>query len=212
MLDIEHFKKTIFDLIKNSSNTIIESYIKRLAQDTDISIESIRQDFNQYTKRNISNISERHRPNVSITNKYEFAERRLLNYFLLDDKYIRRYRSEFGPVFCIKNEVLEMQYLIEDIYHDRVTNEQETVDIKNEFIEKLNEAQLDFFNRKCINDKIELIQKEYEDMIEVMNEYQEIIQRNILEEKIKDAPTLQEKIKLATYRDIKIKEDKHGQR
>lgn len=212
LLDIEHFKKTIFDLVKNSSNTIIESYIKRLANDTDISIESIRQDFNQYTKRNISNISERYRPSIEVTNKYEFAERRLLNYFLLDIKNIRRYRSEFGPVFCIKNEILELQYILEDIYLEKELKEEDTVNIKEEFIEHLNEAQLAFFTRFCTNDKIEIIQKEYEDMIDVMNGYQEILQKNILEEKIREAPTIKEKIRLAEYRDIKIKEDKHGQR
>lgn len=212
MLDIEHFKKTIFDLVKNSSNSIIESYIKRLSKDTDISIESIRQDFNQYTKRNISNISERYRPSVSVTNKFEYAERRLLNYFLLDINYIKRYRSEFGPVFCIKNDVLELQYIIEDIYLDRESNEEETVNIREEFISKLNEAQLDFFVNKCTNNHLEIIQKEYEDMIDTMNDYQQILARNLLEEKIKEAPTVNEKIKLAEYRDIKIKEDKHGQR
>ena len=212
LLDVEHFKKTIFDLVKNSSNTIIESYIKRLAKDTNISVESIRQDFNQYTRRNISNISEQYRPPVQIASKFEFAERRLLNYFLLDNKYLQRYRQEFGPVFCINNEVRHLKEMIEEIYYDKTLNEEETVDINNEFLELLNDTQKSFFINKCTNDKIELIKQEYEDMIDVMNDYQQIIQSNKLEEKIREATSIEEKIKLATYRDIKIKEDKHGQR
>jgi DNA primase len=212
MLDIEHFKKTIFDMIKNSSNTIIESYIKRLSEDTNISIESIRQDFNQYTKRNISNIRQVYRPSIDKPlDKYEYTERRLLNYFLSDHSYMRRYRNEFGPVFCINNQVLELQYLIEDLYSE-VGDTKEPVDMLEKFIENLNEAQLDFFETRCKNDKLQLLQKEYDDMIDVLNEYQDIIQRTILEEKIKEAPTAEEKIRLALYRDIKIKEDKHGQR
>ena len=212
LLDIEHFKKTIFDLIKNSSNTIIESYIKRLAIDTKISIESIRQDFNQYTRRNISNISEKYRPPVEITNKYEFAERRLLNYFLLDNKYVKRFRSEFGPVFCINQMAQELEYLIEDIYFAHESSEEETVNIKDEFIENLNEAQLDFFVSKCVNNHIEFIVQEFEDLLEALRKYLEILRTNMFEEKIKEATTLEEKIQLAVYRDIKIKEDKHGQR
>jgi DNA primase len=212
MLDIEHFKKTIFDLIKNSSNTIIESYIKRLANDTSISIESIRQDFNQYTKRNIKNIAEKYRPNVSITSKYEIAEQRIITYFLDDINYLKRYRSEFGPVFSIKEPAFELQMIIEDIYLEQERNEEDTVNIYEKFIENLNEAQVNFYMAKCSNKELEIIKQEFEDLIVVLNEYQEILQRNILEEKIKEAPTIQEKIKLAEYRDIKIKEDKHGQR
>jgi len=212
MLDIEHFKKTIFDMIKNSSNTIIESYIKRLSKDTNISLEAIRQDFNQYTKRNIGNIKQVLRPSVDKPmDKYAYTERRLLDYFLSDHTYIRRYRKEFGPVFCINTDVRDLQYIIEDVYMEH-GEDKEPVELKRKFKEKLNEGQLDFFVSKCENNKLQLIQKEYDDMIDVMNEYQDMLQKNILEEQIKEAPTKAEKIRLANYRDIKIKEDKHGQR
>ena len=211
MLDIEHFKKTIFDLIKNSSNTIIEGYLKRLANDTNISIESIRQDFNQYTKRNISNVSAKYRPKVNILNKYEYAERRIITYFLENINYIKRYRNEFGPVFCIDQNIFELESIIEEIYIDNDKLE-EPVDIKEEFYRRINEAQLDFYEKKCIFPNIEILKQEYEDLIEALDDYHKLLYLNQLEEKIREAPTIQEKIKLAEYRDMRIKEDKHGQR
>lgn len=212
MLDIEQFKKQVFNMIRSSSNTVVETYIKKLSTDIDISIESIRQDFNQYTKRNISEVSSKYRPKVDIFNKYEYAERRLINYFLKDVNYIKRYRNEFGPVFCIKQNVLNIHMLIEDMYQEKILNDEEPVIEIENFIEKLDEAQLDFFNRYCRNDHIELIQQEFEDLIEVIHYYKKELGMNQSEAKIKEAQSIEEKIKLAKYRDLKIKEDKHGQR
>ncbi len=212
LLDVEHFKKTIFDLIKNSSNTIIESYIKRLANDTNITIESIRQDFNQYTKRNIANIQGTNRQRIQILNKYEVAEQRALLYFLKDPNYWYRYRNEFGPIFHIDESVRQIKDIIEDIYIEHLGEELDSETIYQSFLDKLNEAQIDFFLHKCYHKDLELLDKEYEDIINTINQYQQMLIKKKLEEQIKDAVTITEKIELAKYRDVKIKEDKHGQR
>lgn len=212
MLDIEHFKKTIFDMIKNASNTVIESYIKRLAADTKLSLESIRQDFNQYTKRNISNIRNVYRAKVEVQDKYTFAERRLVNYFLDDRKYLFNYNKEFGEVFHIDENVRQLKDIVEDLYLENDTKEMDTVEINNSFIEKLTEAQNSFFINRCINKELQLIPKEYDDLIDAMNDYQFKLVLDHMELQIKEAPTLQEKIKLAEYRDLKIKEEKYGQK
>ncbi len=212
MLDIESFKKTIFDMIKNSSNTVIETYIKRLALDTKLSMESIRQDFNQYTKRNISNVSNRYRPKLDILDKYEYAERRLLNYFLCDKKYLFNYNKEFGPVFHIKEDVRLLKDIIEDLYLDNDTKDLESAEIYNSFVKKLTEAQKLFFENRCENKELEIIPKEYEDLIGAMNDYQFNLIIAHIEQQMKSAPTIQEKIKFGEYRLQKIKEEKYGQR
>ncbi len=212
MLDIEHFKKTIFDMIKNASNTVIEAYIKRLAEDTKLSLESIRQDFNQYTKRNISNVRNVYRNKVDVQDKYTYAERRLVNYFLDNRKYLFNYNKEFGDIFHINENVRQLKDIVEDLYLENDTKELDTVEIYNSFIEKLTEAQNEFFSNRCINKDLQLIPKEYDDLIDTMNEYQFTLIVERMEQQIKEAPTLQEKIKLAQYRDLKIKEEKYGQR
>lgn len=203
MLDIEHFKKSIFDIIKDSSNTIIESYLNRLAEDTKISVESIRQDFNQYTKRNLRNVSNLRRPKVEIYDKYQYAERRLLNYFLEDKKYLFNFNQEFGAVFHIKEDTRQLKDIIEDLYLDNDTKDLETAEIKKSFIEKLTEAQKNFFISYCVNKDLEILPKEYEDFIDALNDYQEFLVVDHISKQINNAPTTAEKIKFAEYRNTK---------
>ncbi|MBU1019626.1 MAG: DNA primase [Firmicutes bacterium] len=210
MLDIEHFKKTIFDLIKNSSNTIIESYIKRLSNDTKVSIESIRQDFNQYTKRNIRNITETQKKALPIDHKYLVAERKIINYFLKDIKYVASFNNEFGDLFHINPLARDIRMIIEDLYSK---NEAETgiMSITEEqVLASLNDEQLHFYQTKIKYKMVELLDKEFSDFFTVLQQYINTLVQKELEEKIKNAPTIVEKIKLAEYRDVYIKEAKHG--
>ena len=105
MLDLERFKKTVFDMISNSSNAVIEKYITELSKDTNISVDSIKQDFNQYAKKDVTQDRRQYTQKVEIESKYVFAERRLLNYFLLDSMYLQKYRQELGPVFFVTSSV-----------------------------------------------------------------------------------------------------------
>ena len=57
---------------------------------------------------------------------------------------------------------------------------------------------------------IELFDKEYEDLIDAIQDYLNSHLQKDIEEKIKTAPTTIEKIKLAKYRDVNFKEAKHG--
>lgn len=210
MLDIEHFKKTIFDLIKNTSNTIIESYIKRLSNDTKVSIESIRQDFNQYTKRNIRNITETQKKALPIDHKYLVAERNIINYFMKDIKYIASFNNEFGDLFYINPIARDIRMVIEDLY---AKNEAETGIMsvtEEQVIAALNDEQLHFYQTKVKYKMVELLDKEFSDFFSVLQQYINTLMQKDLEEKIKNAPTVVEKIKLAEYRDVHIKEVKHG--
>ena len=212
MLDIEHFKKIIFDLIKNTSNTIIESYIKRLATDINVTAESVRQDFYQYTKRNIQNISDRSKRIIPIDSKYLFAERRLLCYFLSDIKYVLKFNAEFGEIFYINSMTRDIKHLIEDTHYKNLEDNKNSEISEDELVNILNQDQLHFYNSKVKNKMIELFDKEYQDLIGAIQDYLNLQLQQDLEDEIRSAPTIVEKIKLAKYRDVNFKEAKHGQR
>lgn len=212
MLDIEHFKKIIFDLIKNTSNTIIESYIKRLSTDIGISLESVRQDFYQYTKKNIHNIGAKTKRSVPIEPKHLFAERRLLSYFIDDIKYVLKFNVEFGDLFYIDANSRDIKHLIEDKHYKNL-EDHENSEIKEDELENiLSQEQLHFYNTKVKNRLIEHFDAEYEDLISTIQDYLNSLLQEEFEEKIRVAPTVKEKIELAKYRDVYIKEAKHGQR
>jgi DNA primase len=212
MLDIEHFKKIIFDLIKNSSNTIIESYINRLSEDTKVSVESIRQDFNQYTKRNIRNLRSNNVQKVKIDQKYSVAERHLINYYLKDYKYVRAFNNEFGEMFYIDLMVRNIKMAIEDLHYKNLETSKESVIPEEDLLQKLDPDQLHFYDKRIKYKMAELDDNEYRDLMGVIQDYQVYLVIQKLEEQIKNAPTMLEKIKLAEYRDVKIKEAKYGQR
>lgn len=206
MLDIERFKKTVFDLIKNTSHTIIETYINRLAKDTQISTESIRQDFEQYTKRNIQNIARRPVKKVAIDSKYVVAERKLLNYFLNSYRYVEDFNGEFQGMFYISDIVRDIRIMIEDMYFNIEPGNEKTITIA-EFESNLTDEQRQFYESKVKYKDVTLDDKEYLDFKNVLNDYLKEIQIEQWNEEIKIAPTIQEKIKLAEYRDLKLKEE-----
>ncbi len=212
MLDIEHFKKTIFDLIKNTSNTIIESYIKRLSSDINISLESVRQDFYQYTKRNIQNIGGRAKRTIPIESKYLVAERRLISYFISDIKFVLKFNVEFGEIFYINSTSRDIKHLIEDQHYKNLENNVNSDINEEDLIEILSQDQLHFYNTKVKNKMIELFDKEYDDLLSTIQDYINSLLQEEIEEKIKNAPTNTEKIELAKYRDVYIKEVQHGKR
>ncbi len=212
MIDIERFKKTIFDLIKNTSNTIIERYIKRLATDISVSVESVRQDFNQYTRKNIHVAGDRFKRAIPIDSKYLFAERRLLCYFLSDIKYVLKFNAEFGEIFYINSMTRDIKHLIEDTHYKNLEDNKNSDISEDELVNILNEEQLHFYNTKVKNKMIMLFDKEYEDLIGTIQDYLNFLIQTELEEKIRAAETATEKIELAKYRDTNFKEAKHGQR
>jgi DNA primase len=194
-------------LIKNTSNTIIESYINRLAKDVNISKESIKQDFQQYTKRNIANISRRKTRQVPIDSKYVVAERRILNYFMNDYKYVRDFNSEFQGMFYITDIVRDIRIAIEDLYFNLEEAERNNV-AYTDLEPMLSEDQRHFYESKVKYKFIDLSDQEYLDFKDVLNNYLTTIQIEKWNEEIAVAPTIEEKIKLAEYRDLKLKEDK----
>jgi DNA primase len=206
MLDIERFKKTVFDLIKGTSHTIIETYLNRLAEDTKLSVDSIRQDFEQYTKWNVhTNVTKSYK-SEKVESKYERADRLILNYFLKDYRYVQDFGREFQGMFYLSDIVLSIRMVIEDLYFAIEEGQKKVISLK-QVEEKLTEEQKKFLHEKVLYKKeMKLDQQEYKDFIQTLNEYLQKLQIESWNEEIKIAPTNMEKIKLAEYRDLKLKE------
>lgn len=211
LMDIEGFKKVVFDLIKNTSNTVIERYLSKLSKDIDVSLESVKQDFEQYTKRFIKQASKTMRAVIPIDSKYAIAERKLLNYFLLDRKYFISYNNKFDELFFIDPVVRDIKMLIEDKHYELYEEDITRRITVNELMPLLNEQQQVFFQEKVYNKYEELTEAEYIDYVHTIEEYVHYLTKiKDLEEKIQTADTVEEKIKYANIRDKTIKEVKHG--
>jgi len=212
MLDIERFKKAIFDLIKNESRTTVEVFIKDISNDINISVESLRQDFQQYTRKNISQKISRTSTQINVLSKYERAERRLINYFLEDTKYLLEYNKVINDTLFINPEVRDLKMLIEDLLYYNYSQDGSSHIDSTMFVEKLSESQAHFFHTRVESKMIELSEEEYHDLIDTMDEYLALLKSRDDEANIERASTLEEKIALAKKRDKQIKEVKHGQR
>ncbi len=208
MLDLERFKKTVFDLIKGTSHTIIETYLNKLSKDIGLSVESIRQDFEQYTKKRVVKVYKKKRKKLPIESKYERADRLILNYFLNDYKYVQDFSREFNGMFYLSNIVLQIRLVIEDLYFNIPTGEPKVITLA-QVEDKLTEEQKQFLHEQVLYSKeIKLDSNEYLDFVNTLNEYIMAQQIDKWNEEIRRTESVAEKIKLAQYRDTKLKEVK----
>jgi DNA primase len=211
LMDIEGFKKTIFDLIKHTSHTVIDHYLSKLSRDIQVSLESLKQDFEQYTKRFIKQASQTLRNIIPIDSKYAIAERKLLNYFMIDRKYFISYNNKFDELFFIDPKVRDIKMIIEDRHYELYEEDITKRIGLEELLERLNEDQKAFFLEKVYNKYEELMDEEYMDYVNTIEEYVHYATRiKELEEEIKKAETIEDKIHYANIRDKTIKEVKHG--
>ena len=106
----------------------------------------------------------------------------------------------------------DIKLLIEDAHYKNLETKDDSKISEDEILKILNPEQLHFYNTKVKNKMIELLDKEYEDLIYTIQDYMKLQFQLELEDKIKAAETVEEKIRLAKYRDGNFKEAKHGQR
>lgn len=213
MLEIEKFKKSVFDLIKNSSNTIIETYILKLSKDINVSNESVRQDFSQYTRKTLAPQSNRGTKQLVIEDKYVKAERLIIKYFMKEYKYLNRFNKDFKEVFFINKTTRGIKQKIENIYYDKLINIDNIEDYVFEtdlLYNSLNEEEKEVYN-KYLTDR-NYITKEFEDYIDVIHKY---IQKDLLKRqkaKISLAETPEERLRLGKEYHKKIAEVNHGKK
>jgi DNA primase len=217
MLEIEKFKKDMFTLIKSAPNTVVDTYLNKLSLDTKLNIESIKQDFTQFTKRRVEAIDRPSRMPVNIELKYSKAERLILNYFIADIKYWLRFKSDFeddmndGPFFITK-ENRDIRFAIEDIYYNYQADHREDTSIQeDDLMQMLDPKQYTFYNNKVRYTFETLSDEEFFDFLDVFKAYKNKVEIDDINTKIKEATTIEEKVALAKKRD-KLKEDFYGQR
>lgn len=210
MLEIEKFKKSVFDLIKNTSNTIIETYIKRLSYDIDVSNESVRQDFFQYTRKNIIPTKNRGTNELVIEDRYVKAERRILKYFMKDFKYLQRFNNEFSEVFYINKTVRTIKQKIENLYYKNLKNIKTYVFEIDIFYNELSDNEKVLYN-KCFKD-INYDINEFEDYMDAIHEYIEKDKLKRFKHRIELSESNEEKIRLGVEYHKRIAEVNHGKK
>ncbi len=208
MLEIEKFKKDVFNLIKTLPHTTIDAYLERLSDDAELKLESIKQDFTQYTKRQVSPSQRQRRNDIPIDSKYEIAERKLINYFIADVKYLNRFQHDLDDMLYINQVSRDIRHAIEDLYYFSDDEDYTTI-TQEELYHALEPHQISYYENKIAYKDELLSEDEFFDFIDTLKEYE--IKRRIEDYniKIKEALTNEEKIKLAKARQ-KLKEDLHG--
>lgn len=207
MLEIEQFKKLIFDVIKNQSNSIIEQYLYKISEDTKISLESIQQDFAQYRGRMPIKSKRKRDTNVQIESKYKNAERRVLSYFIKDYKYLKDFNSfEDIELLYIEEEARDLKMMIEDEYFKLESDSNQIIDIDT-LVSLMDDGLKQYYESKVKKNHLEDSDDEYKDCRDVLRGYQLEMKYEQIQEKIKNAETIEEKIELAIERDKIQKEE-----
>lgn len=206
MLEIEQFKKAIFDLIKTKSHTVIETYLTKISKDTKISRESIEQDFAQYTRRQPVRVPKS-QTKVLIDSRYINAERRILNYFIKDYKYLKDFNAHGDIEYLYIEEIArDLKMLIEDEYFN-IPEEQDRKIDKEELVKLMDPQMLHYYQSKIDNYNLELSDGEYKDCRNVLRGYVTELVTQDFEKQITEADTLEEKILIAIKRDKVQKEE-----
>ncbi len=206
LTDAEKFKKIVFTLIKHSSNTIQQHFLNRLSEDLDLSIESVKLDFNTLQPRQ----TPRYQPveKIPITDKYLRAERDFIHYFIKDEYYARRFRREFEDVTYIDKEARDIQFEIFEYYD---LNRQSCI-VPKLFESSLPEKQKRYFKRYIDIENYPFNDDEFEDLLAVMHGYTKKNTLDYLRKKLKHTETIKDKITLRKKIDAMIKEETHGKR
>ncbi|MCF7925485.1 MAG: DNA primase [Candidatus Izimaplasma sp.] len=208
MLEIEKFKKDVFDLIKELPHTTIDRYLDKLSSDANLKLESIKQDFIQYTKRQFNRTKQQLRSQIKIDSKYKIAERKLINYFIEDVKYLHRFHQDFGDLFFIDQVTRDIRHAIEDLYYFSDDPDYNSV-AKEELYHALEPHQITYFENHIEYKKELLSDDEFFDFIETLKAYEKKMKIEEYTVKIQEALTKDEKIALAVKR-RKLKEDSNG--
>lgn len=215
MLDIEKLKKQVFDLIKNTSHTNIDTYLRKLSEDTKLSEISIKQDFDQYTRRSNRQDERRlvYQPvnRLHITDKFRNAERSILNYFMDNYRYVVDFNANFDVLFFISEKARDIKIAIEDLYFYDDNKEEKQISL-DELKQVISEDDFQYYVSEVKYDKtISLSDEEYMDFKQVLHYYfDNELKLRQMETEITKASTMEEKIKLAIERDSILRTKKGG--
>jgi DNA primase len=204
--ELEALKKKIFKVIAPLSSMQQDYFLNRLSKDLNVEKATLEEDFKQ--KKRTQAPKYRKIETVEITDKFKRAERAFIHYFLKDEYYSRKFRHEFDAVSYIDKAARDIQLELFQYYDCN----RHTCIVPKLFIEKLNTAQQQYFDKYIDYAYYPYHEDEYEDLIGVMREY---IKRNhikSLKKQLEEASSIDEKIRLRKKIDAINKEVNYAKR
>ena len=116
---IERFKLSVFDLIKDTSATVSELYLRKLATDTSVDFQTVKTDYRDYQLSKVitknQNEAKQKMIHIAISNKYVLAETALLNYYIDSPEYRAIIQNDLVGVFCADDLNREILLTIDDV-------------------------------------------------------------------------------------------------
>ncbi len=116
---IERFKLSVFDLLKESSATVSELYLRKLAVDTLVDFLTVKTDYHDYqlskTITKNHNFENQKLIHIAIPQKFYLAETALLHYYLHSPEYRAIIQNDLVGVFCSDDLNRDILITIDDI-------------------------------------------------------------------------------------------------
>ncbi len=203
---MERFKKQVFSLIRSLSAMEQSHFLQKLSKDLQVSLETLQSDFKGAKPPEVP--TYRKAPKIVVTDKFRRAERAFIHYFLKDEYYTRRFRSEFEDVTYIDKAARDIQFELFEYYDFN----RQTCIVPELFTRRLNEKQREYFDKHIDCEHYPYSDNEFEDLLRVMREYTRRNRIRNLKRRLNEAETLEEKIRFKEKIDAMYKEAKHGQR
>ncbi len=206
IMDVEQLKKRVFDMIKSLSYNIQMHYIQQLANDASMRVDILEEDFRQSVKPEKPTYQKIAK--VDITDKFRRAERGFMHYFLKSEHYARRFRSEFEDVTYIDKHARDIQFEIFEFYD---LNRHSCI-VPELFFKHLSPTLQHYYETHIHYLDYPFQEKEFDDFMQVMREYNRRNKINALKRQMQQAPSNEEKIRIKESIDKIIKEANHGKR
>ncbi len=194
----EDFKNAVFREIKDlKSNTIYETYLKRLEKDLNISYESLSEDFKVFIGKKVL-IKKEPIPELKIVPKHIKAEDIIINYMLYNNKYVKIAKENLGEFFATNSINRKIAFKLFDLY------DQNKKASGKDVLKELGVIKDNFEGYKYQ-------EEEFNDCITVLKYKQIDDEISIIKEKIKNTKDTDESFKL-TNKMIELKRSKNGQK
>jgi len=172
---IERFKLSVFDLIKDTSATVTELYLRKLATDTLVDFLTVRTDYRDYqlSKAITKNQTDAKQKliHIAISNKYILAEIALLNYYIDSPEYRAIIQNDLVGVFCSDELNRDILLTVDDVLETSPNSE------------NLREIVLSRFkNEKLMKAELILKPKNAYSLVELEDCINQIKERNLINE------------------------------
>ncbi|QVK20266.1 DNA primase [Mycoplasmatota bacterium] len=173
--EIESFKKRIFELIKNSSNTQQELFFNKIANELNVSYQSIKDDFSYSGKRII-------KKGISIKSpsKFERAENALLFSMLTSKSEALKLDTQLGDIFVLRENQLIKDSLMKYYQNNLEYSFDEFIkflpsSLREHFINSFSKSR--YLSEREISDCIETLKKysHHQQLTELQKEFKKNI-------------------------------------